>query len=221
MRQSLPEIRVRIQHPDEPDAYSWWDFDTEDATEILAGRRFPYVVEVVDEAGQLLGDVSNLVAGPGIEGTYRSPWGIPDAAVAYYAVDCWTYACGIGTGTLFRFLSGIYRVISPEHIDQDYSVGYATGFLICQETGGLSPMRICIEHAIDRVLELTAPKCSAIHCNAWATHVLETANPYYQAGFRMVGEPTRREPMCEPCGRSELDSNSAKYRKPTLTKETV
>lgn len=27
MRLSLPEIRVRIQHPDEPDAYPWWEFD--------------------------------------------------------------------------------------------------------------------------------------------------------------------------------------------------
>ncbi|MFJ8027826.1 hypothetical protein [Streptomyces sp. NPDC096311] len=156
MRQPLPEIRVRIQHPDEPDAYTWWDFDTEDAAAIRECRRFPYTVEIFDEAGQLLGDLSNLVAGPEIEGTYASPWDIPDAAVAYYAADCWTYACDIVPGTLFRLVGAIYRVIGAEHIDQGYSgIGYATGFLICQWTGGEAPVRINMRAARDRVLELT------------------------------------------------------------------
>ncbi|MEV7870156.1 hypothetical protein AB0P17_29615 [Streptomyces sp. NPDC088124] len=223
MRQPLPEIRVRIQHPDEPDAYPWWDFDAEDAAAIRDCRRFPYVVEVFDVAGRLLGEVPNLVTGPGIEGTYRTPWDIPDAAVARYAADCWAYACGIEPGILFRFLSGIYRVIGPEHIDQGYSaIGYATGFLICQDTGGLPLMRIDPRHAADQVLELTASKCSAIGCRTWATHTLESDNPFVRAGYGMPGEPARsREVMCEPCGTELVSTHRIQRRNGTLTKGTV
>ncbi|MFD7661292.1 hypothetical protein [Streptomyces sp. NPDC059788] len=156
MKLRLPEIRVRIMCPDEPEAMPWWEFDPKDAAEIRACRKYPYVVEVVDDAGRLLGDVSNLVAGPGIEGTYRSPWEIPDTAVAYYAADCWTYACGIEAGTLFRLGGGLYRVLGAEHISEGYGgLGYATGLLICQDTCGGLRMRVNIRHATDHVLELT------------------------------------------------------------------
>ncbi|MEU0214049.1 hypothetical protein ABZ281_02630 [Streptomyces sp. NPDC006265] len=218
MRRSLPEIRVRIQHPDEPDAYPWWEFDTEDAAEIRECRKFPYVVEILDGAGRLLGDLSNLVAGPGIEGTYRSPWDITDNAVAYYATDCWTYACGIEPGVLFRLVGAVYQVLGFEHISQGYGdVGYATGFLICQDTGGHPPMRINIRNATDRVLELTAPKCSTLDCRAWATHTLETYNP-----DPPPWESDRvREPVCEPCGTEYVNTNRIKRLNGTLTEGTA
>ncbi|GHB91628.1 hypothetical protein GCM10010306_103540 [Streptomyces umbrinus] len=157
MRLSLPRARVRIQHPDEPDAYPWWDFEIEDAAEIRACRKFPYAVKILDEAGRLVGDISNLVAGPWDRGHLPPHVGHPDTAVAYHAADCWAYSCGIEPGNLFRFLRDVHRVIGAEHISQGYGdIGYATGFLICQDTEGLPPMRVCIEHATDRVLELTA-----------------------------------------------------------------
>ncbi|MGW3273610.1 hypothetical protein ACWDFH_19370 [Streptomyces kronopolitis] len=156
MLRSLPKIRVRIQHPDEPDAIPWWDFETEDAAEIRECRQFPHIVEILDEAGQLLGDISNVVAGPGVEGTYAGPWDIPDFFVAYYAADTWTYACGIEPGTLFRFAGAVYRVIGPEQIDHGYStIGSATGYLLCLSTSGDALIRIHMRHATDRVLELT------------------------------------------------------------------
>ncbi|WP_434598173.1 hypothetical protein [Streptomyces sp. A5-4] len=218
MRRSLPEIRVRIQHADEPDAYPWWEFDTKDAAEIRECRKFPYIVEILDEAGRLLGDISNLVAGPGIEGTYRSPWDIPDEAVAYYAVDCWTYACGIEPGTLFRLVGAVCRVIGAEHISQGYGdIGYATGFLICQDTGGHAPMRINMRHATEQVLELTAPKCAMPDCHAWATHTLESENP----------DPLPYEPewecehLCGPCGMDYVQTNRIKHLNGVLLKGIV
>lgn len=177
MHRSLPEIRVRIQHPDEPDAYRWWEFDTEDAAAIRECRRFPYAVEVLDEAGQLVGDLSNLVAGPGVEGTYRvGPWAIQDAAVAYYTIDCWTPACGIEPGSLFRFVGAVFQVLGAEHISLGYGdIGYATGYLICQATSGGPPIRISLLHTTERVLALEAAKCA--ECGGWATHTLESGTP--------------------------------------------
>ncbi|MEV1083459.1 hypothetical protein AB0I98_35465 [Streptomyces sp. NPDC050211] len=153
----LPEIRIRIQHPDEPDAYSWWDFTAEDAAEILAGRKFPYVAEIIDSAGRVLNDCSNLIAGPGMEGTYTSPELIPDDALAYYATDHWVPECGIEAGALIHHGDQFLRVMGPEYTDQEYgSIGYATGFLFCQPTTGGSPVRIWAEDATHRVREVTA-----------------------------------------------------------------
>ncbi|WP_030660802.1 hypothetical protein [Streptomyces rimosus] len=214
MRSSLPEIRVRIMRPDEPDAMPWWEFDPEDAAEIRACRKMPYAVEVIDAAGRLLGDVSNLVAGAGIEGTYRSPREIPDRTVAYYATDCWTSACGIEPGTLFRLLGHHHRVLGYEQVDQEYGdIGYATGRLICQPTRGGRLVRVSISYATRQVRELTAPRCSAIGCFDWATHKLETdpCDPL------VIGRIPK--PVCEPCGTSFMTEHA--QLNPTLTEGTV
>lgn len=156
MLRSLPEIRVRIMRPDEPDAMPWWEFDTKDATEIRECRRFPYIVEVIDAAGRVLGDVANLVAGLGIEGTYRTPWEIADETVAYYAADCWAYSCGIEPGTTIHLGGWNWRVIHLEHVDQEYgSTGVATGYLVCQGTQSTRLLvRVPIDHARRQVPEL-------------------------------------------------------------------
>ncbi|MEU0027364.1 hypothetical protein [Streptomyces sp. NPDC006335] len=214
MHRSLPEIRVRIQHPDEPDAYPWWEFDTEDAAAVRECRRFPYTVQVFDDAGRLVGDLSNLVAGPGIEGTYRvGPWAIQDAAVAYYVIDCWTSACGIEPGSLFRFVGAVFQVLGAEHISLGYGdVGYATGYLICQATSGGPLIRISLLHATRRVLGLEAAKC--VECGGWATHTLRTENP----------DPVPYEPewecehFCEPCGTVHVMTNRIKRLNGVLLK---
>ncbi|MDQ1031256.1 hypothetical protein QF035_008838 [Streptomyces umbrinus] len=119
-------------------------------------------MEVTHEAGQLVGDLSNLVAGPGIEGTYRvGPWAIQDTAVAYYTIDCWTSACGIEPGSLFRFVGTVFEVLGAEHISLGYGdIGYATGYLIWQATSGGPLIRISLLHTTERVLALEAAKCA-------------------------------------------------------------
>lgn len=220
MCRPLPEIRVRIMRPNEPDAQLWWTFDTEDAAEIRAGRKFPHVVEIVDTNGRVLDRLPNLVAGPGLEGTYRTPWDIPDTAVAYYAADCWTYACGITPGTLIRLLGHHHRVLGYEHVDAGYGdLGYATGYLICQPARGGRPVRPNIQHTARQVLELTAPKCSTIGCRDWATHTLWTdpCDPLAE----LVKPGRRRELVCEPCGQSYMRTNHVKLLNPALTEGTV
>ncbi|WP_328689887.1 hypothetical protein OHA74_12335 [Streptomyces phaeochromogenes] len=163
------------------------------------------------------GDLSNLVAGPGIEGTYRvGPWPIQDAAVAYHTIDSWTSACGIEPGSLFRFVGAVFQVLGTQHISLGYSdIGYATGYLICRATSGGPLIRISLLHTTVRVLALEAAKCA--ECGGWATHTLESEDPD-PGPYEPEGE---REHFCEPCGISYVSTSRIKRLNGVLLKGIV
>lgn len=131
-----PRIRVRVQHEDEPDANKIDDWETEDTAAIRAGRRVPYVIEIIDGVGDVLVDVPNRIGAPGFEGIYQRPREILDAWLAYYAADHWTVCFGFEPGGLVYFGGEILSAVNYDQVDQDYGdIGSNTGFIICQSIG--------------------------------------------------------------------------------------
>ncbi|MEV8399287.1 hypothetical protein [Streptomyces niveus] len=153
-----PRIRVRVQHDSEPDAYprdsDWWE--DEDAAAIRAGRLVPYVIEIIDGAGEVITDCPNRLAGPRFEGVYLRPSDILDAWLEYYAADHWTPYFGIEPGDLVIHQGTVLTVVNYEQVDHEYGeIGRNTGFLVCQPTNESTHRLIWIEKAA-RVMEITA-----------------------------------------------------------------
>ncbi|WP_327357748.1 hypothetical protein [Streptomyces sp. NBC_01304] len=154
MKSAQPRIRVRIQHPDEPDAYPLHEFLDEDAAAIRAGVKFPYIAEIIDADDKVLTDISNLVADPGHEGIYMQPADIGDPWLAYYSADHWTSECGIQVGALARQRGLIYAVLGFHQVDHEYGdEGYNTGYLICRPATGGRPLLVWVGNLVP-VLEL-------------------------------------------------------------------
>ncbi|MGW0536329.1 hypothetical protein [Streptomyces sp. NPDC003032] len=130
-----PRIRVRVQFDEEPNAYprdsDWWD--DKDAAEMRAGRLQVYVIDILDGAGEVIGDCPNRLAGPGHEGVYQRPAEIQDEGLAYSAADHWTPHFGIEPGDLVTFGRENLVMVNYEQVDHEYGdVGYNTGFILCQ-----------------------------------------------------------------------------------------
>ncbi|PNE43386.1 hypothetical protein [Streptomyces noursei] len=154
-----PRIRVRVQHEDEdePDANRIDDWEDEDTAAIRTGRRVPYVIEIIDGAGDVLMDVSNRIAAPGFEGVYQNPWHILDAWLAYHAADHWTVCFGFEPGDLVYVGGEILSVVNYDQVHLDYgTIGANTGFIICQSIANSSRRLLAWVELLVKVKEITA-----------------------------------------------------------------
>ncbi|WP_329142795.1 hypothetical protein OIU91_04105 [Streptomyces sp. NBC_01456] len=152
-----PRIRIRVQHENEPDAYTIEDWVDKGAAAIRAGRLVPYVIDIIDGAGNILNGCPNRLAGPGFEGTYRRPAEIQEAWLAYHAADHWTPCFGIQSGDLVTFGGENLLAVNYVQVDQDYgNIGANSGFILCQPIRTTTVrLRVWVED-LTRVLEITA-----------------------------------------------------------------